>query len=223
MRFKAVLFDLDGTLADTAPDLGGALNALLVERGHPERALASLRPYTSAGTRGMLRAGFGVQPGDADYADLAARFLELYAERLCVDTEVFPALVPVLDTLDTHGVPWGIVTNKPRRFTEPLVDALGLTARCACIVSGDSTDHPKPAPDSLLLAATLCDLPPADALYVGDDLRDVQAGAAAGMATVAAAWGYLGVDTPIEHWGADWTIQHPAELATICGLALATS
>lgn len=212
MSHKAVLFDLDGTLADTAPDLGGALNELLEEEGLPRLALASLRPHTSAGTRGMLRVGFGLVPGDASYERLAERFLVRYADRLCVGTKVFDELNPVLNALESRNIFWGVVTNKPRRYTEPLLDALQLTSRCACIVSGDSAARPKPAPDPMHLAASQIEIPEARCIYVGDDLRDIQAGAAAGMTTVAVRWGYLGVDTPIEQWGADWIIDHPQQL-----------
>ncbi len=217
MKLEAVLFDLDGTLADTAPDLGAALNLLRSEEHRPPLPLASLRPYTSAGTRGMLRAGFSITPSDDTYASLAERFLRIYAHKLCVNTAVFPALEPVLTSLEARGLPWGVVTNKPKRFTEPLLESLALTRRCACIVSGDSAAKPKPAPDPLLLAARQLALDPASILYVGDDLRDIQSGDAAGMKTAAAAWGYLGIDAPIDTWGADWILQTPADLLKLCG------
>ena len=216
VKFKAVLFDLDGTLADTAPDLGTALNQLRREAGLTPLPHQQLRPYTSAGTRGMLRAGFGVTPDDDAYAPLAQRFLHIYAQNLCVNTAVFPALVPVLAALEALGLRWGVVTNKPKRFTEPLLRALALADRCACIVSGDSAAKPKPAPDPLLLAAEHLVLAPASILYVGDDQRDIQSGTAAGMPTAAAAWGYLGIDSPIEAWGADWIAHTPSELLDIC-------
>jgi len=216
VSFKAVLFDLDGTLADTAPDLGGALNTLRQEQGLAPMPLEALRPYTSAGTRGMLRAGFGLAPNEPSYAPLAQRFLEIYAGRLCADTTLFPTLDTVLEKLEGRQRLWGVITNKPRRFTEPLLDALAVSARCACIISGDSAPRPKPAPDPMRLAAKQIDIPEAACLYVGDDLRDIQAGRAAGMKTVAVRWGYLGVDTPIEQWGADWIIDTPEELLDIC-------
>jgi len=215
VKFKAVLFDLDGTLADTAPDLGAALNQLRAEEGLPPLAHDTLRPHTSAGTRGMLRAGFGVFPGDPAYQTLADRFLTHYMSGLCVDTAVFPELDPVLVALESRNILWGVVTNKPRRFTEPLMEALELTHRCACIVSGDSTPKPKPSPDSLVLAANMLNLAAQDIAYVGDDLRDIQAGQAASMRTIAARWGYLGVDTPIENWQADWIADTPGALRSI--------
>lgn len=212
---RAVFFDLDGTLADTAPDLGGALNQLLIEFDRPPLDMAALRPHVSAGTRGMLGAGFGLKPDEAGYADLARRFLELYAARLCDGTRLFDGMHDLLLALEDRGIAWGVVTNKPARFTEPLMACLSLAGRSAAIVSGDSTPNPKPAPDSLLLACDLTGVPPRLTLYVGDDLRDIQAGRAAGMRSVAAAWGYLGDGLPIGQWGADATIAAPLELLAL--------
>jgi len=209
---RAVFFDLDGTLADTAPDLGGALNELLAERGRPALAMATLRPFVSAGTRGMLGIGFGLAPDHPDYPDLARRFLERYAARLCVGTRLFDGMAELLAELERRGIAWGVVTNKPARFTEPLMDCLLLTERMAAIVSGDSAPKPKPAPDTLLLAGEKAGVPPRLTLYVGDDLRDIQAAHAAGMRAIAASWGYLGDGLPIADWGADATIATPLEL-----------
>lgn len=209
---SAVFFDLDGTLADTAPDLGGALNALLIERGQAPLDLPTLRPYVSAGTRGMLGVGFGLKPDDAAYAPLAERFLQLYEERLCIGTRLFAGMTVLLADLEARGIAWGIVTNKPARFTLPLVTALGLAVRSAATISGDSAAKPKPAPDSLLLAARQTAVAPADCLYVGDDLRDIQAAQAAGMRSVAAAWGYLGDGLGVDLWGADFIVHDPIEI-----------
>ena len=209
---RAVLFDLDGTLADTAPDLGGALNALLAELGRPPVQMSVLRPHVSAGTRGMLGVGLGLRPDDGGYGEKATRFLELYAERLCVGTHLFDGVHPLLDELERRDIRWGIVTNKPARFTEPLAECLKVSHRASAIISGDSTPRPKPAPDGLVLACQRAGVPPPLTLYVGDDLRDIQAGRAAGMRTVAAAWGYLGDGAPIETWGADATIAQPLDL-----------
>lgn len=209
---RAVFFDLDGTLADTAPDLGGALNELLVELGRPTLAHEVLRPHVSAGTRGMLGIGFGIKPEHQDYPELAGRFLELYAARLCVGTRLFDGMAELLAGLEQRGIAWGVVTNKPARFTDPLMAGLGLAQRCAAIISGDSAPRPKPAPDTLLLASEKTGVPPRLTLYVGDDLRDVQAAHAAGMRAIAAAWGYLGDGLPIQEWQADATITSPLDV-----------
>jgi N-acetyl-D-muramate 6-phosphate phosphatase len=209
---RAVFFDLDGTLADTAPDLGGALNELLGERGRTPLDMATLRPYVSAGTRGMLGIGFGLVPEHGDYPNLAKRFLELYAARLCVGTHLFDGMTSLLDELDARKIAWGIVTNKPARFTIPLMEALGLSHRCTAIVSGDSAAKPKPAPDPILLACTTAVVPPRLTLYVGDDLRDIQSAHTAGARAIAAAWGYLGDGLPIGEWNADAIIAEPLDL-----------
>jgi phosphoglycolate phosphatase len=212
MNIRAVLFDLDGTLADTAPDLAGALNALLVERGRPQVPVAAARPVTSSGARGMLKVGFGIEPGHAEYETLKARFLDLYAERVCVETQLYPGTVELLAMLEARALRWGVVTNKAERFTRPLLDALALMERAACVVGGDTTARAKPHPDPLLHAATYVGVEPARCLYVGDDLRDVQAARAAGMPVIAAAYGYLGVDGDPHAWGADAVIDHPLEV-----------
>lgn len=208
----AVLFDLDGTFADTAPDLGAALNKILVEEGRQPLSLAHFRPHTSAGTRGMLQVGFGIEPDDPCYGDLAARFLAHYGAGLCVDTVLFEGMPALIAELEAKNLPWGIVTNKPARFTDPLMQALGYAERAACIVSGDSAPRAKPHPDPLFLACSRIACIPEACLYVGDDLRDIQAGAAAGMRTIAAAWGYLGTGSPIAEWGADIIAEHPLVL-----------
>ncbi|MCL2523753.1 MAG: HAD-IA family hydrolase [Betaproteobacteria bacterium] len=209
----AVLFDLDGTLADTAPDLGHAVNALLREEAHPEQPLASLRPYTSQGAPGLLRAGFGIAPEHPDYERLRQRFLALYAARLCVETRLFAGIPELLDRIEALRLAWGVVTNKRRRFTEPLAVQLGLSPRTPCIVSGDSTAAAKPSPLPLLHACALLGQAPERTLYVGDDRRDIIAGKAAGCLTVAVTWGYLGDGGPPADWDADLVIDHPDELS----------
>ncbi|MBS1145587.1 MAG: 2-phosphoglycolate phosphatase, prokaryotic:HAD-superfamily hydrolase, subfamily variant 1 [Proteobacteria bacterium] len=211
--FDAVLFDLDGTLADTAPDLGWAANALREEEGLAPLPLATLRPWTSQGVRGLLRVAFEIAPGDTAYDHLAHRFLALYAERLCVDTRLFDGVAELLDELETLGLAWGIVTNKRMRFTDPLVAQLGLTPRTTCVVSGDTTAEAKPSPLPILHACQLLNCRPERTLYVGDDRRDIVAGNAAGCRTVAAAYGYLGDSGPIPVWGADLLIETPMDLA----------
>lgn len=209
---EAVLFDLDGTLADTAPDLGAATNRLRLEEGLPPLPLPHLRPYTSQGVRGLLRAGFGIDNGDQDYERLSRRFLEFYAENLCVDTRLFAGILELLDLLEARAIPWGIVTNKRMRFTDPLVAALGLTPRTPCVVSGDTTAEAKPSALPILHACQLLGSRPDRTLYVGDDRRDIQAGRAAGTYTVAVSYGYLGDSGPIDTWQADLIADHPKEL-----------
>lgn len=209
---RAVLFDLDGTFADTAADLARALNRLLVEHGRPPLPAAALRPHTSGGARGLIQAAFGVSPVSERYDRLRERFLDLYAEDLCTDTRLFDGVPELLEGIEARGLRWGIVTNKAKRFSEPLLARLGMNRRAACIVSGDSTPHIKPHPAPLQLAASLLSLPPADCVYVGDDLRDVQAARAAGMPVFAAGWGYLGEGADPRTWDADAVISHPREV-----------
>ncbi|AJK45433.1 phosphoglycolate phosphatase [Burkholderia plantarii] len=198
----AVLFDLDGTLADTAPDLAGAVHKMQRERGLPETPLDALRPLASAGARGLLGGGFGIAPGAPGYEAMRVEFLANYAAAICVKTTLFPGIAELLDALDARGVRWGIVTNKATRLTEPLVALLGLAPRAASIVCGDTTAHSKPHPAPLLHAADQMGIAPQRIVYVGDDLRDIQAGTAAGMATIAAAYGYCGDGAPPETWQA---------------------
>lgn len=211
VAIEAVLFDLDGTLADTAPDLGGALNLLREESGLPSLPLDELRPYASSGARGLLAVGFDVTPDHDRYMDLQQRFLALYEDRICVDTSLFPGIVELIDELEQRRIRCGVVTNKIERFTRPLLKRLGLLDRAVCVVSGDSAAKPKPDPAPLLMACEIAKVRPQDVFYVGDDERDVLAGRAAGMRTVVAAWGYLG-GTPLNAWGADAIIDHPADI-----------
>jgi len=211
-KHGAILFDLDGTLADTAPDLCGALNQLLTECGRPPMPLARTRRYTSSGARGMIGAGFGITPDDSEYAGLKERFLDLYAARLAQDTRLFEGMEQLLHQLDEAAIPWGIVTNKIARFTDPLLQALGLARRARVVVSGDTTPHLKPHPAPLLHAAQAIEIDPILCFYVGDDLRDVQAAHAAGMRAIVAMYGYLGDGPAPERWGGDASIGHPREL-----------
>lgn len=210
--FEAVLFDLDGTLADTAPDLGWAANTLREAEGLAPLPLSTLRPYVSQGVRGLLQVAFGIAPGQARYDELSQHFLSLYAGRLCVDSCLFDGVAELLDELDALGLAWGIVTNKRMRFTDPLVAQLGLTPRTPCVVSGDTTAEAKPSPLPVLHACRLLNCRPERTLYVGDDRRDIVAGNAAGCRTVVAAYGYLGDSGPVLAWGADLLIEAPGEL-----------
>jgi N-acetyl-D-muramate 6-phosphate phosphatase len=206
---KAILFDLDGTLADTAPDLGAALNRLLEEEGLPPLPLNELRPLASAGGRGLIGTGFKITVDDARYPDLLRRFLDHYERDICVHTQLFPGVPELLVELEQRAVPWGIVTNKAHRFTRPLLEHLSLNRRAACIVSGDTAARSKPDPAPLLMACDIAKVQPESTIYVGDDIRDVVAGRAAGMRTVIAAWGYLSGGA-IAEWGADKIIDGPA-------------
>jgi phosphoglycolate phosphatase len=218
-RCEAVLFDLDGTLIDSAPDLAGAANDLRAERGLPALPFAVLRPMVGAGARGMVGAAFGVKPGDEDFESLRDAFLARYAERLLDQTQVFDTMRPVLQCLESAAVRWGIVTNKAARFTEPIVEGLALRARMSALVCGDTTAHSKPHPAPLLEAARQLALDASRCVYVGDDQRDVVAGRAAGMATLIAQWGYLGDGPPVHEWGADAVLDTPSELLNWLRLA----
>ncbi|MDE1982922.1 MAG: HAD-IA family hydrolase [Betaproteobacteria bacterium] len=209
---RGILFDLDGTLADSAPDLGWALNTLLDRYGRPPVALDRLRRRASQGARGLLEEGFGVRPEDPFFEELRDEFLTLYRDNLSRRTVLFEGVPELLASLDARGLPWGIVTNKLARFTGPLVEALGLAQRAACVVSGDSYARPKPYPDPLLGAAGELALAPAELLFVGDDERDMVAAQAAGMDGIVARYGYLGEGTPPETWHARGWIDHPREL-----------
>lgn len=212
---SAVLFDLDGTLADTARDLSGALNRLLTEEDRPMLHYDVLRPHVSGGARAMLRAGFGISPDDSGYANLQQRFLAHYQADICAATVLFDGIAELLDELDRRAIAWGIVTNKSQRFTLTLAEALGLRHRAACLVSGDSSPRAKPDARPLLLACQLAGALPERALYVGDDLRDVHAGKAAGIPTVAVRYGYLGEGLPIDEWGADRVVATPGEILSL--------
>lgn len=209
---KGVLFDFDGTLADTAPDLGYALNRQRVSRGLIPLPIETIRIKASAGARGLLGLGFNINPGDAGYDVMREEFLDFYSERLCHDTCLFPGIAELLDHLDACNLPWGIVTNKPARFTRPLAQQLGLNQRAACIISGDEIKNAKPHPDPLLAASKKLTLSPSQCIYLGDDIRDVKASLAAGMEPIIAKYGYLGDDHPPETWGAKYLIDHPQEL-----------
>lgn len=211
MTSSAVLFDFDGTLADSAPDLAAALNRMRTKRGLGPLAVEATRAYVSMGARGMLRVGFGMTPEDAAYAAAREEFLALYAEAICVHTRLFSGMAELLAELGRRSIAWGIVTNKAMRLTERIVPALGLAP--ACVVGGDSTPHLKPHPAPLLLAAQRLRLRPADCTYVGDDLRDIQAARAAGMRSVAVDYGYHGGENPgPPTWNADAIISHPSQL-----------
>jgi phosphoglycolate phosphatase len=208
---RAVLFDFDGTLADTAPDLGAAVNHLRGKEGLAPLSVEAVRPYASMGARGLLRVGFGLKPEDAAFPALRDAFLDRYNDNLCVETRLFPQIEALLGELRERRIAWGIVTNKAARFTEKIVQNLEL--RPDCVVCGDSTPHLKPHPAPLLLAAERLNLPPQSCFYLGDDLRDIQAARAAGMRSVAVTWGYHSPDNDgPPSWNADLLIERPLEI-----------
>lgn len=209
---RAVLFDLDGTLADTAPDLGHALNEQRRRHGLPPLPQELIRPHASHGARGLLAIGFNLAPTDADFTRMREEYLQLYADNLCLHTRLFPGMAETLETLETRHIPWGVVTNKPERFTHPLMERLGLRHRAACTISGDTCSKPKPHPEPILCACRDLELPPADCIYVGDAERDVEAAVAAGMEALVAAYGYLGEQDQPGKWGAKGIIAKPEEL-----------
>jgi phosphoglycolate phosphatase len=213
-----VLFDLDGTIADTAPDLAAAVNKMRRERGLATLPLDALRPLASAGARGLIGGAFGIGPGDPEFPAMREEFLANYEADLCVETMLFDGIGTLLDELAERDIRWGIVTNKVERLTLPLIARLGLNGRAGCVVGGDTTPHSKPHPAPLLLAAERLDVAPACAVYVGDDLRDVQAGKAAGMMTIAAAYGYCGKESPPGDWDADHVVETTAELRRLLGV-----
>lgn len=208
---QAVLFDLDGTFADTAPDLAHAVNLMRAARGMPPVPVEKTRPVTSMGARGLLGAGFDITPEHPEFAKMREEFLDLYEENLCLHTRLFPGMAELVDALEARAIKWGIVTNKAERFAIPLIDRLGYASRCACVIGGDTTGKLKPHPDSLFAGARSINIPPSDCLYAGDDERDIQAGHAAGMRTVAVRYGYLNGSEPAS-WGAHAVINTPMEL-----------
>jgi len=208
---KAVLFDFDGTLADTAPDLAAAVNRMLVEQGYEPMPVEALRPFASAGARGLLFAAFDLKPDDAEYAALRETFLEYYAERVCEKTCLFPGIPELLQEVKARGLRWGIVTNKATRFTERIVIELKLEPDC--VACGDTTPYLKPHPASLLHAAEQLKIAPGECCYLGDDLRDMKAAQAAGMRPIAVEWGYHHPDHGGPGtWQAAAVIRHPMEL-----------
>lgn len=207
---RAILFDLDGTLADTAPDLAAAVNQMRRRRGLKPSPYDRLRPVASAGARGLIGTAFGIEPHAPEYAQLREEFLDNYAAAIAVETSLFEGIKELLEGLQSAGLAWGIVTNKPARFTDALAPLIGLQ-HAACIISGDTTAHAKPHPAPLLEAARRLALRPQECWYVGDDLRDIQAGRAAGMPTIAAGWGYCGHVEPAT-WEADALVDRPLQI-----------
>jgi N-acetyl-D-muramate 6-phosphate phosphatase len=211
---QAILFDLDGTLADTAADLAAPVNAMRAERGFPTMPLEDLRPYASMGARGLLKKGLGVEKESAEFEPLRVEFLQRYEAAMMVDTKLFDGFdgeSGVLAQLKAHGIAWGVVSNKVERYVRPILQELGVAADSVCIVGGDTSGFAKPHPEPLLYGCRFAKLDPKKCVYVGDDLRDIEAGKAAGMITIAAAYGFCGASEP-QHWGADHILNSPSDL-----------
>ncbi|MFZ9406309.1 MAG: HAD-IA family hydrolase [Burkholderiaceae bacterium] len=215
----AVFFDLDGTLADTATDLSIPINAMRQAQGLPALELSALRPHASHGARGLIGKGFGISPDHPQYEALRQDFLARYEAAMVVHTRLFDGMADVLQALEARGIAWGVVSNKVERYVRPIMAALGVLDRAVSAVGGDTTPHAKPHPEPLLHAARLARVDPRACVYIGDDLRDVHAGQAAGMATIAAAYGFCGETPPVSQWGADALIDHPLELLNQLGLS----
>jgi len=209
---RTILFDLDGTLADTAPDLAYALNTLLQERGKATLPYETIRPVASHGAAGLIELGFGIARDTPRFAPLRERFISIYQAHLTRETRLFPGMRELLDQLVARGLNWGIVTNKPAFLTDPLVEQLGLDEDAACVVSGDTTANRKPHPQPMLHACQLAGSKPEECLYVGDAARDIEAGNAAGMQTLVALFGYIGAQDHPETWGANGLIRAPEEI-----------
>ncbi|HUP97455.1 MAG TPA: phosphoglycolate phosphatase [Usitatibacter sp.] len=209
---EAVLFDLDGTLADTAPDMARTVNLMRTSRGLAPVPLGQVRAHVSKGARGMICSAFEMTAEHPDFQAMREEFLDLYNDNLCVDTRLFPGMPELLDTLESRSIAWGVVTNKFERFARPLMTGLGLGERAAVIVGGDTCARPKPFPDPLLFAAAKLGVKPERTLYVGDDERDVQAARAAGMPVLVAGYGYLGDGTPPTAWNADAIVNGAGEI-----------
>lgn len=209
---KAVLFDLDGTLIDSAPDLGAAADKMRVDRGLSSFPLEHYRPMAGAGARGMLGIAFGMTPEHPDYDAMKEEFLVNYENCMTERTRIFDGVVDLVAQLVALGLPWGVVTNKAHRFTDPLTSAMPLFATASTIISGNTTPHAKPHPEPLFEAARRLSINPASIVYVGDDERDIVAGLAAGMGTVAATYGYLGQQSDISRWNAHLLIDSPIDL-----------
>jgi len=212
---NTILFDLDGTLVDTAPDLGHALNIQLIRHGKSALSDAAIRPFASHGSRGLIGLGFGITPNDDNFIAMRDEYLSIYDTVFTRSPVLLDGIADLLQAIENKGLKWGIVTNKPRRFTQPLIKNMGLDKRAACVVSGDDAPQPKPSPATLLLACEEVDVKPENCIYLGDAERDIQAGKAAGMKTVVALFGYIDVTDKPEEWSADALISAPMDLLTM--------
>lgn len=211
-RTCAVLFDLDGTFADTAPDLAYALNRVLETNGREPKPFDAIRPHVSHGGMALIRFGFDMDPADTEFDGLRRSLLDVYQNNIARETRLFPGMVELIESLEQRDILWGIVTNKPAWLTDPLMQQLELSERAACIISGDTTSHSKPHPEPILHACRLMERQPDCCWYLGDAERDIEAGRAAGTRTLVAGFGYLADDDRPHDWGADGIINHPMDV-----------
>lgn len=216
-KIKTVLFDLDGTLIDTAPDMANALNILLQEEGQPVLPFEHIRPVVSNGSLALVKLGFGEDIDGEPLERLKKRYLEIYQQHLCEDSKLFDGMDNLLRQIEAQDMNWGVVTNKPAWLTDPLMEQMGLFDRAACIVSGDTTKNRKPHPEPMYHACLAAGSKPFECIYVGDHKRDIQAGNNAGMTTIVALFGYINADDNIADWGADIAIEHPQEIIAHLG------
>ena len=209
---RALLFDLDGTFADTAPDLAYALNETLAAFDRPPLTYEQICPAVSHGGIALIRLGFEMHPEDPGFEERRQHLLQIYENNICRETKLFDGIQMLIENAERRQLPWGIITNKPAWLTEPLVQAMGLWERAGCIISGDTCEHNKPHPQPLLHAADLINIEPQHCIYIGDARRDIEAGKAAGMFTAAALYGYIEAHDPPSTWDADWQIETPHDL-----------
>ena len=214
-RYELVLFDFDGTIADTARDMINALNLQLRSKSRPSVNYDKLRAYVSNGTPALLHKGFGCSPGDCEYESLRQEYLRIYRDNLCVLTQLYTGTDAILQQCENTGIAWGIVTNKPEHLTRLIVDHLELSDRVACIVGGDTLKQRKPDPAPVIHACRLAGSSPESAIFVGDSWRDIEAGRRAGLTTVGATYGYIPPDDDPNQWGADYTIDSITEMTRI--------
>ncbi len=209
---KAVLFDLDGTFADTAPDLAAALNHVRATHDLPPMPLEMLRPQASHGSIGLLRTGMNVTPDSPSFQALRDIFLDYYTQHICIESKLFAGMADLVEELEARKIAWGIITNKPHRFTVPLMEALGYAERAACLISGDTCAHAKPHPAPMFEACKIVGVSPDQCIYLGDDLRDMQAANSSGMTGIIANYGYVSDDVSVAKWRAQGLVNHPMEL-----------
>lgn len=220
MRLRAVLFDMDGTLLDTAPDFIAICQAMLAERGFPPVADKLIRDEISGGAKAMVAATFAMSPHDEGFEALRLEFLERYQQDCAVHSKLFDGMAELLADIEKANLIWGVVTNKPVRFAQPIMEQLGLSERSALLICPDHVTNSKPDPEPLTLACKMLDLDPASVLFVGDDLRDIESGRDAGTKTAAVRYGYIHPNDNPDHWGADVVVDHPLELRKVLDSAL---